>query len=76
MSTLADFVVIVQCVGNATFVCEVIHSFFFSVLRQFKIVKPTRQPEGKKQTLKNKLASAYCVDVEYNKNLIYFIYQQ
>jgi hypothetical protein len=42
---------------------------FSSVLRQFKIVKPTRQPVGKnKQASKNKTASACCMDIEHLKN--------
>jgi hypothetical protein len=52
-------------------------SCFFSVLRQFKIVKPTRQQGGKKQTsLKNKSAFARCMDEKHIQNLIYFIYQE
>jgi hypothetical protein len=47
--------------------------FFFSVLRQLKIVKRTRQPGKNKQALKNKTTSACCMDV---KHQIYFIYQQ
>jgi hypothetical protein len=36
-------------------------SCFFSVLRQFKIVKPTRQPGDKnKQAFKNKFVFACC----------------
>jgi hypothetical protein len=53
---------------------------FFSVLSQFKIVKPTCLPGGKnKQALKTKLPLmlAYVAWMSnIKKNLIYFIYQQ
>jgi hypothetical protein len=50
---------------------------FFSVMRQLKIVKPTRQPGKKTQTsIKNKTDSACCMDVKHKKKLIDFIYQQ
>jgi rRNA processing protein Krr1/Pno1 len=48
-------------------------------MRQFKIVihVPTRQPGGNnKHTFKIKTASVCCMDGTYNKNVIYFIYQQ
>jgi hypothetical protein len=52
-----------------------LHGYFlFSVLRQFKIVKPTRK--GKRQTSFTKyVASAFCVDVKHD-DLMYFIYKQ
>jgi hypothetical protein len=51
-------------------------SCFFSVLRQFKIVKPTHQPgEKNKQALKIKLSEC-CMDVKCNKNLIHFFFLQ
>jgi hypothetical protein len=54
--------------------CKAI-SCFFSVLRQFKIVKPTRQPgEKNNQALKNKVVSACCMNVECNKNFIHFFF--
>jgi hypothetical protein len=47
--------------------CKAI-SCFFSVLRQFKFVKPTRQPgEKNKQALKNKVIFACYVDVKQQK---------
>jgi hypothetical protein len=43
-------------------------SCFFSVLRQFKFVKPNRQPGGEnKQALKNKVIFACRVDVKQQK---------
>jgi hypothetical protein len=39
-------------------------------------VKPTRQPWEKQTSFKNKIASACCLALKHNKNLIYFIYQQ
>jgi hypothetical protein len=52
-------------------------SCFFSVLRQFKIVKPTRQPwEKNKQALKNKVVSACCMDVKYNKKYLFLFFLQ
>jgi hypothetical protein len=48
--------------------------FFFSVLRQFKIAKPTQQPVEKK--LLKQFASACCMHVKHKKKMIYFIYQQ
>jgi hypothetical protein len=50
------------------------HFLFLSVLRQFKIVKPTRQQGEKQTSLKNKTASACFMDEKHNQNLIYFIY--
>jgi hypothetical protein len=45
-------------------------SYFFYVLRQFKIVKrnpPAR--EKNKQAVKNKIASACCMDIKHSKIL-------
>jgi hypothetical protein len=51
-------------------------SCFFSVLRQFKFVKPTCQPGGGKQALKNKIVLhvACCVNVkEQKKNYLFHL---
>jgi hypothetical protein len=48
----------------------------FSVLRQFKIVKPTRQPGEKTNKLLKTKLSLHIVWTWNNKSLIYFIYQQ
>jgi hypothetical protein len=46
----------------------------FASVQNCETYPPAR--EKNKQVLKNKTASACCVDVKHNKNLIYFIYQQ
>jgi hypothetical protein len=43
----------------------------FSVLRQFKIVKPTRQ-QGEKTN--KQVVSTCCMDVKYNKKFIHFFF--
>jgi hypothetical protein len=43
-------------------------SCFFSVLRQFKIVKPTLKPGEKTNKLWKKNASACCLGMKHNKN--------
>jgi hypothetical protein len=46
----------------------------FSVLRQFKIMKPTRQPDEKTSFKKqNAFGFACCFDVKYNHKITYFI---
>jgi hypothetical protein len=45
-------------------------SFFPSVFRQFKIVKPTRQPGEKNKLQENKTVSKCYMDAKHNKNFI------